>query len=538
MQRWSILPTQLWLVFHHFNWGAHAFPLAEQLDGVELVIPASASGASIVHSTSFSSFSFEPAFWVEFFGNASQPNELAFQLLSHIVERGGQPIVRPGGITMDSMIFEPLASDPQRTTNEDGGVYRTTVGPAYYESWSNFPENIKFVSTLNFGNDSLDIARDMAVASAQYQADRILYFELGNEPTNYPPERWDNSTEAYVQQWQNWTEGINEVVAGDHSQGRWWASSATTDDTSLHVRPVDLIPVGIDSAGQVAQYSIHSYAFATCDPERAARATIANILNHTDLVRYADEEIYPSAKAALDVGKEWVIGEFNSIACSGAANVSDTFAQALWVVDVQLTYAGRNASAVYLHQGATLVFQSSQQVNSAADDGSPGYSTYDLFYPRDSSKRGKARALPSYVSQLFLVESLRSQNTRVRALATPAELNEDHFSAYAFYVNDKLSKLALLNMRPYYANSTSDYTASFDVSRYCQKHGTAWVKRMTAPYVDTGNAQIVTWAGQSFEDGNPAGEVSIEQIKADKIVKLRGSEAVLILFNEEDVYGL
>ncbi|KAK5092666.1 hypothetical protein LTR70_006736 [Exophiala xenobiotica] len=122
-----------------------------------------------------------------------------------------------------------------------------------------------------------------------------------------------------------------------------------------------------------------------------------------DFVTYADEEIYPSAKAALDVSKEWVIGEFNSIACSGAPNVSDTFAQALWVVDVQLINAVRNASAVCLRRGGTLVFQSSQQVNSAGDDGSPGYSTYDLFYPKDGSKRGKARALPSYISQLFLV---------------------------------------------------------------------------------------------------------------------------------------
>lgn len=516
---------------------AHGLPLVERTGGIELAIPGSATGASIGHSTSFSSFSFEPAFWVEFFGNASHPNELTFQLLAHIFERGGQPTIRPGGITMDSMIFDPSAGDPVRTTSGEGGVYRTTVGPAYYESWSNFPDNIKFVSTLNFGNDSLDIARDMAVASVRYQQDRISYFELGNEANNYPSERWDNSTEKYVQQWQSWTGAIDEAVADDYSHGRWWASSATTDNTSLHVRPVDLIPAEIDSTGEVSVYSIHFYAFATCDPERAAKATIPNILNHTDLVTYADEEIYPSAKAALDAGKKWVIGEFNSIACSGAPNVSDTFAQALWVVDVQLINAVRNASAVYLHQGATLVFQSTQQVNSAGDDGSPGYSTYDLFYPRDGNKRGKARALPSYVSQLFLVEALSSPDTRVRALDTPEGLSQDHFSAYAFYVDSSLSKLALINMMPYYANSTSDYTASFDVSQHCGPQGKAWVKRMTAPYVDTGDTQMVTWAGQSFETGSVVGDVEIEEVGRDGVVKVRGSEAVLVLFNKEDVYG-
>lgn len=81
---------------------------------------------------------------------------------------------------MDSMIFDPEAGDPVRTTNAEGGVYRTTVGPAYYESWSNFPNGTKFVSTLNFGNDSLEIARGMAVASVKYQGNKVEYFELGN----------------------------------------------------------------------------------------------------------------------------------------------------------------------------------------------------------------------------------------------------------------------------------------------------------------------------------------------------------------------
>lgn len=69
-----------------------------------LDIPSSAFNASIKHSNSFASFSFEPAFWVEFFGNNSNPNSLTFALLDRIVEHGGQPIIRPGGITMDSMV--------------------------------------------------------------------------------------------------------------------------------------------------------------------------------------------------------------------------------------------------------------------------------------------------------------------------------------------------------------------------------------------------------------------------------------------------
>lgn len=501
-------------------------------DPVRLDIPASGVGASIGHSPSFSSFSFEPAFWYEFFGNATIPNDFTFGAISTLWAHGGQPHIRPGGITMDSMVFNASAGDPVRTTNAEGGVYRTTFGPAYYQSWDNFPEGTKFTSTLNFGNDSLDIARNMAVASVKYQAEKIDYFELGNEPNNYPSTRWNNSTAAYVRQWKKWVTAIDNAVnraIGTSTanklfgNSRWWASSSTTDETALEIRPVDLIPAGIDSKGQVAQYSIHSYYFATCTPERAAIATIPNILNHTFLEYYAQTEIMPSAQAALDAGSEWIIGEFNSIACSGNPNVSDTFANALWTVDSELIYAARNASACYLHQGATLVFQSSDQTNTAGDDGSPGYSTYSMLYPRDSSKRGPQRTLPTYVGLLFLAEAFATEGTQVRVLDLPTDIG-DYFAAYAFYNDDSLSKLALLNMKPYYGNTTDDYSHSFHVG------GKGTLKRMTAPAVDEKDSDQVTWAGQSFKTGQAEGEVETEQVHGK--VTVRGSEAVLISFDK------
>lgn len=514
-------------------------------DVVALSIPKTALGASIAHEISFASFSFEPAFWVEFFGNASEPNELAFKLFNRIVEHGGQPIIRPGGITMDSMIFDRSAGNPVRTSNAQGGVYRTTVGPAYYQSWSNFPEGTKFVSTLNFGNDSLEIALELAVASVKYASnDSISFFELGNEPTNYPSSRWGNSTEAYVQQWKNFTTqidaAVNEALGADATaklgSERWWASSATTDKSGLEVRPVALIPAGINSNDQVAEYSIHSYPFSTCDPARAALATIPNILNHTELSAYADNEIYPSAKAALDAGSRWIIGEFNSISCSGNPNVSDTFAQALWVIDSELAYAVRNASAVHLHQGAALVFQSDQQVNSAGADGSPGYSTYDMFYPRDSQKRGPARVLPGFSSQLFVAEAFAIPGTRVREIEAPAGVDGNYFSVYAFYVGDRLNKLAVINSKPYYANSTEDFSLKLDVSKYAhaKRNIRAWVKRLTAPYVEEGDAAKTTWAGQSFPQGDAVGELDVETVGSNGTIEVRGSEAVLVFFDKRD----
>jgi hypothetical protein len=84
----------------------------------KLSIPRTAQNASVPHANSFASFSFEPAFWVEFFGNASNPNALTFGLLDLIVEHGGSPIIRPGGITMDSMVSENSLDDSRRMLTE------------------------------------------------------------------------------------------------------------------------------------------------------------------------------------------------------------------------------------------------------------------------------------------------------------------------------------------------------------------------------------------------------------------------------------
>jgi hypothetical protein len=474
------------------------------------------------------SYSFEPAFWTEFFGEPDTPRDLTFKLLGHLHERGARPIIRAGGISMDSMVFDPNQQlSVVRTENGKGGIYRTTIGPAFYKQWDNFPDGTTFVSTLNFGNNSVDIARGLAEASTKLQDDKIAYYEMGNEPTNYPTSRWQGSTEAYIDQWLNFTDAIDESVSPS-SHGRWWASSATTDITPLKVRPADLIPLGINATGQVGQYSIHSYAHATCDPARTARATIPNLLNHTDLARYADHEIYPSALAAMASGAQWVIGEFNSIACSGKPNVSDTFTQALWTADMELLYAVRNATSVHLHQGAALVFQSDQQLNTPGDDGSPGFSSYSLLYPVDSSKRGEARVLPVFVSQLLVAEALAGGG-RIAALGTPKGLRETGFAAYAVYQGERLARLVVLNMKPYYAGQeAAPTTLSVDIG----KHKGATVKRMTAPSVDEKDAARVTWAGQSFKDGEAVGELMVERLGPGKAVSVRDSEAVLVTFPE------
>ncbi|KAH8750729.1 hypothetical protein F5883DRAFT_373137, partial [Diaporthe sp. PMI_573] len=139
---------------------------------------------------------------------------------------------------------------------------------------------------------------------------------------------------------------------------------------------------------------------------------------------------------------------------------------------------------------------------------------------------------------LFITEALGDgSGAQVAALDTPAGLSKDHFSSYAFYEDGDLSKIALINMKPFYKNSTGDFTVTVDLSQYTQDlDSPAQLKRMTAPYVDEGKTEATTWAGQSFKNGDPTGALDIEEIGPDGLVNVRGSEAVLIFLDGGSVY--
>lgn len=54
--------------------------------------------------------------------------------------------------------------------------------------------------------------------------------------------------------------------------------------------------------------------------------------------------------AALRIGKEYVLGETNSVSGGGASGVSMTFGAALWTMDYSLRAVYSNISRVYFHQ--------------------------------------------------------------------------------------------------------------------------------------------------------------------------------------------
>lgn len=99
---------------------------------------------------SLASFSIETAFFEEFFGNKSFPNQLSLNLLQNLKDRTGVPAeIRIGGITADSARWDPTQDVALfNFVDSSGALHNTTLGPAFWQSVGLLPKGTKITLTL------------------------------------------------------------------------------------------------------------------------------------------------------------------------------------------------------------------------------------------------------------------------------------------------------------------------------------------------------------------------------------------------------
>ncbi|KAL7415167.1 hypothetical protein BDY24DRAFT_432182 [Mrakia frigida] len=489
------------------------------------------------------SFSFELAYWTEFWGTREEPNEFSRLLLQNLIDRTGKaPIIRIGGVSQDSSIYNPNATSIERTLSTAGAIYRTTYGPSFFDTFSSFPEGTKFVIPLNLGNDSYQIAEDAATAAwTQVDHDSIWAFELGNEigHSKQSERILSNWTEdAYAKQWMNWTSAINRALG--LPRPIWWTGDDITvvnSSTAIWdpVLPHEIVASGINNDSTVREFTVHAYQYNTCSPMSALSATASNLVNHKTISSFIDL-MEKERLASESVGAGFVVGEFNAVACSGRPNLTDSFADALWLLDASLFYAASNITRAHVHLGATLASQSANQLNVVGTNQTAAFSTYNLWYPIDSPLRGPRRTNPSYLGYLALTEAIGgSGRSRIVELETPPNLSRDFFAGYAIWDDDlsltSPSRLAFLNLRPFNVSSSFTNTSvSLDISSFLDVSectSTVTLKRLTAPGGNELESQLSTWGGQSWSNGTADG-AKILEVVSDGQIGLRGSEAVLV----------
>ncbi|KAG5652334.1 hypothetical protein H0H81_005402 [Sphagnurus paluster] len=498
---------------------------------------------------SLGSFSIETAFFEAFVGNSSSPNRLTKDLLENLRHRTGVPAeIRIGGITADSTYWRGEQKEGLVNFIDSSGALRnTTIGPAFWDSVGLLHSDTKIIMNLNLRD--LDYKSAFSVAEATLKgipASQLDLLEIGNEPDHY----LQFTPQNYSAIWGEWAKNMSKSLG--LTAPRFQVAATAEDPLWPYDRPgassqlgcVSSLAAGANRDGVVRSCSEHTYQYSVCDPPRIAVATLPNLVNHTRLAQFLDlwQPRIKSVREQLGP-HSFVIGEYNSVSCSGRNNVSNTFGQALWLLDTTFYGASLNISRMYIHQGGPLALQSSTQLNHG------GLSFYDLWYPIQNTN-GPVGVFPSYSAYLFIAETLgRSKSLRMANIYPGRQANgstittalgdnsQGQLVAYGFWDNKAKTgqqypaKLALLNLQIYNQTQIGKVErpeATFDISGFLKdSEREVRVRRLTAPGADIKDGTVTTWAGQNYGSGVADGKLVEERVKGGKI-KVKASEAVLV----------
>ncbi|KAJ5653850.1 hypothetical protein N7490_000853 [Penicillium lividum] len=472
-------------------------------------------------SRDFQSFSVEFAFFPDYAGNQSHPNKFSKNLLANFESITGVfPKVRVGGTTQDKSNYFPDQEEGiklifQKATDDQ--PYQINYGPAFFESYHTLG-NINFFHGLNMNqNSSMEQLAEAAVVACQSIGPQLELFELGNEwnyaAKNYRPGNY--SELDYTQEWNRKSAFVHVAVkkaCPGLSPGFMAPSFVLLDDTdSSGWTAEELYNLGYDPNDLTRELSFHNYMGANAPPNPpAARQLQETLMNHTNIISNLDAQIKRSKNLA-HLGHPYTLGELNSMANQGIDGVTNVFGDALWLVDFSLWSAAHNINRLHFHQGLNYRYVSWQPI---ASEGEP------------------PATRPPYYGQIMVASAIgHSKDTRVVNIP----LSEDTESAYAIYDGDKLSKIAVVNMRAYNATNTGSRPNREYKFKAAGNHH-AKVERLTAPGSDS--LENVTFGGVSYDYFRKSGmPFVIDKIEEDLSVEsgiltvdVPDSSAVLVSF--------
>ncbi|MCJ1471762.1 hypothetical protein MMC13_000402 [Lambiella insularis] len=419
------------------------------------VQPVTVSATPLVNASApipeaFVSFSIELAFFPDFAGNVSVPNSYSNNLLNSLGNlTGTKPFIRVGGNTQDYALFNAsLAVATNGTYNISRSAdYPTTlfIGPSFFESYSTWPDTL-FSHGFNFGNNQR-VGRETLLATVPLACkaleNRKLYkWELGNEPDLYStssqgPVRlptWNES--LYVSQWLNGTRTIKSVLAEacpnmtlPKNYGYLAPSFAGTDN---HLDPVRTWDDGLDADKDIRLISSHNYIGGATQPGVTLQGTL---MNHSSTVHSIAPQLNESNLLA-NYSVPFILGESNSLYNEGAPGLSNAFGAALWGVDFNLWCASQGIRRVHMHMGTDY--------------------RYASWQPITTNKTTIGTKPPYYgnIAVAAMMGKLTAANVSISNIPMPSIYD----AAYAAYVNDKLARIAVINMREY--NYTTNASAS------------------------------------------------------------------------------
>lgn len=509
----------------------------------------------------FLTLSIELACFPDYAGNLTSPNEFSHNMLNNLAELAGKKMyIRVGGNTQDlytynSSLEVQIQGDYNLNRSHDYPTDNLQIGSSFFEAYKTWP-GYTFSHGLNMGGNKSPNAWTSLLETAEAAcksmgSDAIEVWEYGNEPNGYPNSGQysvrgaDFREEKYVQEWLNGTRAVQDVVAkhcpdmvGD-TFGGWLAPSMI--NIQIMTRPVyanntkrivldfaKTWALGQNETANVAQYGLHNYMDNALGPVTLA----GTLLNHTRMRLAADYVLALYRKVDTDL--PLIFSEHNSVALQGSGGLSNAFGAALWTIDLNLYIASQGVHRSHMHTGTNY--------------------RYQPWQPVDTDLVVKGTKAPYYGQVAVAAFIGNNSQTAVDVAHFPiADDNNPWDVAYAAYVEDRLARIMLVNLREYnYTQQGLDGPKVNDEERPVREFTLAvdldegaevMVKRLRANGSDAITG--ITFDGWSYnwelDNGKP---VKLENVTTgESVMVTNGSISVLlpdseaVMLDLKDAYG-
>jgi len=323
------------------------------------------------------------------------------RMVQFIRTLGSSGVIRIGGNTSD---YAHWSADGTAVSSPEG----TIVNRAVINDLGDFCRAIKWklIWGLNLGRGSAEEATAEAKAVSESLRDSLLAFEIGNEPDLFAPAHRKRGYKYadFLNDYRAFKKVIRQAVpnapfAGPDvaNQTAWLESFAKDEGSDLKL--------------------LTHHHYSQGPPERPT-TTIENLLAGKTNLQKRLETIEAASKSS---GVPYRFCEVNSCFHGGKPGVSDTFASALWVLDLMFTLAASNCAGVNIETGMN-------QLGRISD--------YSPIYPVGNN--GYV-ARPIYYGMLAFRENLGCER-----LAVKLDAGETNVKAYAVATSEG-TRLTLIN---------------------------------------------------------------------------------------------
>jgi hypothetical protein len=272
---------------------------------------------------------------------------------------GANGVIRVGGITSDSASFAANAA-------ASPAAKATVINAANLRELGTFLDAIgwRVIWGLNLGSGDTKNAAEEAVVVAAAVKDKLLAFEIGNEPDGFAGDAFNARRPKnygygdYLKEFRAYKAVIRSKLpdapfAGpDASWATDWVSRFAADEGS----DLKLLTRHYYRAGANNLYLDKLFgAGPDISPGQRAEYEARSKNNKIDLLMRADTSVrgmlQELSAAASAAHVPFRICEANSLYGGGQPGVSDVFAAALWVLDFMWTLASGGAAGVNMQTG-------------------------------------------------------------------------------------------------------------------------------------------------------------------------------------------